>query len=374
MTKQLAFNKQQFALIVNSVNKNNILNVDFCYDVYEVAFHAVANLKDQNIVRSAQPINSIYLIFYILGEYSYSVINKSKEEIDKFNNDDKIKIQMASVVADKYMSLDFFNYKETTLGNKYIPPISSLDTYLNFMLNTLNKTPKNNPRQTLINDLLNKSISIARCCLYLLTMGFETEALASWRTLHECECTLILLEKYRTPLVETYLRHMTYAIAFRSGLKTKEETDQMFVEIKDKMRQHDLKSKDMKKFIEYGWLYDTTESKDESFKLNFRDGLQKAVGLSKYSKVYEQSSEIVHSTPMLIYSNKPYYYHLTLIILYESFFRIEKIFKAYFFSNSFEKQMQQYENMQKIYFAQLTSIYKREVNAFSKLNNPSKND
>lgn len=356
--------KEQFSKVAEPYIKNLHIDVDFTYEVYELSVQAIKSLKDSNIIKSIQPINSLQLIYYIFGEFYYSINNVSEENYQKFIHNDKIKMQMASVVSDKYMSLDFFNYKEKALGNKFLPPISSLDTYLNFMITTLNKTPKNNPSQTLISDLLSKSISISRCILYLLTMGFETEAMASWRTLHECECTLIVLKKYGQPLVDTYLKHMKYAIAYRSGLKTKEETDEVFVEIKEKMKMHDLRSKDMKKFIEYGWLYDTDESKDSTFKLNFRDGLQFVAGLKSYNKIYEQSSEIVHSTPMLIYSNKAYYYLLTLISLYESFFRIESIFTSYFFIENFKQQIGQYNNMRKMYFSQLLSIYKKEISHF----------
>lgn len=343
------------------------LKQDYVFEVYDIAYSAILNLKEANIIKLGQPINSINLIQYIIGELSYSLLKRTPEAIEKFYNDEKIKIQMASVVSDKYMSMELFNYKEKSLGNRYLPPISSLDTYLNFMGNMLSKTPKNDPNQTLVIDLLSKSVSIARCVLELLCKGFETEAMASWRTLHECECTLILLDKYKEPLVETYLKHMTYGIAYRGGIASKEETDKVFEQIKKEMKDHDLKSKDMKKFIEYGWLFDTKEGQVEGFKLNFRDGLQTAAGLHNYSKVYEASSEIVHSTPMLIYSNKVYYYLLTLLNLYESFFRIEKVFTDYYFKPSFKDQIAQYNQMRNIYYSQLTTIYKNERERFDLL-------
>jgi hypothetical protein len=66
---------------------------------------------------------------------------------------------------------------------------------------------------------------------------------------------LILLEKYGDPLIEQYLKHMKYGIAYKDLISNKEEQDNIFVQIKSEMKSHDLKSKDMKKFIEYGWLY-----------------------------------------------------------------------------------------------------------------------
>ena len=64
------------------------------------------------------------------------------------------------------------------------------------MLNILKDYEKNDPKSTLLTDLLMKSVSISRCILTLIIEGYETEAFSSWRTLHECECTLLLLDKY----------------------------------------------------------------------------------------------------------------------------------------------------------------------------------
>ena len=250
------------------------------------------------------------------------------------------------------------------MANKYIPPVSSLNLYLNFMLNILSTYQKNDPKQTLITDLLIKSVSISRCILQLIIDGYETEAFSSWRTLHECECTLILLDKYGEPLINNYLKHMNYGLAFNNAIKDKAKQDEIFYAMKDEMRCYELKSKDIRKYIEYGWLYQIVEKGDETFKLNFRDGLEKLAGLSQYAKRYEISSEIIHSTPLLIYSNKEYFYYMTLLSLYESFFRLERVFISLFSKRVSEEQMKQYSEMRKVYYSQLVVIHKRELEYF----------
>ena len=182
-----------------------------------------------------------------------------------------------------------------------------------------------------------------RCILGLVTDGYETEAFASWRTLHECECTLLLLEKYGDPIINRYLIHMQYGIVFKKEDLEDEKGTKIFNDMKEEMRELGLKSKDIKKYIEYGWLYEIPGVKEDlEFKLNFRDGLQKLAGLSMYSSRYEMSSEIIHSTPMLIYSNKEYFFFVTLLSLYESFFRLEKVFVSLFSKQVSEEQMQRY--------------------------------
>ena len=239
--------------------------------------------------------------------------------------------------------------------------------YINFMLNIVKGYKKNDPQSTLISDLLMKSLTISRSILDQLLNGYETEAFSSWRTLHECECTLILLDRYGEPLINNYLKHMNFGFAFNNSIKDKEQQDKVFYQMKDEMKARDLKSKDIRKYIEYGWLYPIVPEGDETFKLNFRDGLEKLAGLSAYAKRYEISSEIIHSTPLLIYSNKEYFYYMTLLSLYESFFRLEKVFVSLFSKRVSEEQMAQYLEMQKVYYSQLVVIHKRELDTFKKL-------
>ena len=235
------------------------------------------------------------------------------------------------------------------------------------MLNIVKNYKKNDPQSSLISDLLMKSLSISRSILEQLLNGYETEAFSSWRTLHECECTLILLDKYGEPLIDKYLRHMNFGFAFNDTIPDKAEQDRIFYEMKEEMRGYGLKSKDIRKYIEYGWLYLIADKDDPNFKLNFRDGLEKLAGLEMYAKRYEISSEIIHSTPLLIYSNKEYFYYMTLLSLYESFFRLERVFTSLFSKRVSQAQMDQYQEMRNVYYSQLVVIHKRELGTFRRL-------
>ena len=159
---------------------------------------------------------------------------------------------------------------------------------------------------------------------------------------------------------------MNFGLAFNDTIPDKEQQDKIFLDMKEEMRGYGLKSKDIRKYIEYGWLYLIADKDDPNFKLNFRDGLEKLAGLEVYSKRYELSSEIIHSTPLLIYSNKEYFYYMTLLSLYESFFRLEKVFVSLFSQRVSEMQMKQYEEMRRVYYSQLVIIHKRELEAFKR--------
>ena len=133
------------------------------------------------------------------------------------------------------------------------------------------------------------------------------------------------------------------------------------------MKALDLKSKDMKKFIEYGWLTAIPNyNQDKMFKFNFRDGVERLAELSAYSKLYEMASEISHSSPILIYSRDEYYLRLVLLTVYECFFRYEKIFSDFYLSRISESEADRYAAMKKVYYSILFYIYEREKLRFSK--------
>ena len=364
MSEQKLFTKAEFNNFLDFFKAPAVINRDYIYEIYESVISGIVALNQSQIF-SINNINHFDVIQYIIGEYLYSIAIRTPEEIKKFDQNEQFQESMASVVADKYITLSQFNYSTKKMTNKYFPPVSTLALYVNFILNILNNFAHDDTKSSVIYDLLNKAISITKCALDLLTEGFETEAFSCWRTLHECECTLIILEKYGNPLIEKYLKHMKFGIAFKDIMEDKEKQNEIFYSMKEEMKEYDLKSKDIKKYIEYGWAYGVPGAKeDPTFKLNFRDGIEKLAGLSEYSKRYEMSSEIIHGTPILVYSNKEYFYYITLLSLYESFFRLEKVFASLFLANASPEIKERYNQMQMIYHQQLVAIHQRESNAF----------
>jgi len=355
--------KEDFSNLLNGLLNDQKIDHDFLYDVYKMSIEGLEQITqiDAFSQLAGNSISNFEVVNYLIGEYLYSTFGRDEEQLEKFKLDENIKTSMASVVADKYFSLSKLSHKERRLTNKFFPPMSSLNLYLNFMLNIVGNYEKNDPASTLVTDLLFKALSISKSILDLLMGGFETQAFSCWRTLHECECTLVILSNYGEPAIKSYLKHMNYGLAFKDSIKNKEEQDKIFYSMKDEMKEYDLKSKDIKKYIEYGWLYNVGQVKeDKEFKLNFRDGLEKVAELSEYNQRYESSSEIIHSTPLLIYSNKEYFYFITLLSTYESFFRIEKVFENLFANRVSAEVFASYQKMKSVYYAQLVNIHKRE--------------
>ena len=338
----------------------------FVYSIYSYTVEGISDISNTDLLANLQSLNHLELIGYCVGEFSYHVELMSPEVKEKFMKDENTIMMVSSMVADKYLSLNNFSYNQFAQINHFSPQISTLYVYINFMLNIVEKKwNMKDPKFTLLSDLFMKSISICKCTLDLLVRGFNTEAFSCWRTLHECECALHILSQHGEPVVRAYLKHMNYGFAFRDAMSDKEEQTKVFMSMKEEMKQYDLKSKDIKKYIEYGWLYAVPGVKENpNFKLNFRDGLEMVAGLQEYNKRYEMSSEIIHGTPMLIYSSPEYFFFITLLSTYESFFRLEKLFTLAYSRTVGKEEFDGYLNMRSIYFSHLISIHKREAERF----------
>ena len=373
MSKQEVISFEQFQDIYKALGVKESLDSQFLYDVYQNAMEGAKSIDEANLLGRVVPVNPIALILYIVNEHGYYLDIHPDAAQEAVIKDEKYMQMIVSIALDKYYTNEHLSYKSKTILSRFSPGISTLNTYLNFVLGVLGRYSRNQPNETLIVDIMSKGFSMARAISDLLVSGFETEAFSTWRTLHEAECILLVLTKYGKPVIDKYLLHMNYAMAFRSLAGDKEKTDAIFTQIKGEMRTFDLKSKDMKRFIEYGWLLKVSAlDKAEPVKLNFRDGLEKTAGLKRYAPIYEMSSEIAHSSPLLIYSRREYFMHLALVNVYESFFRLEKIFAEIYVRSISEAEKQRFLLMRKIYYGQLVSLHAQERAKIRKMAGHSK--
>lgn len=356
--------RPQFDEVLMHFNIPANLNREFLYECYLDALEGILGLSDSAPSLSSYQINHLQLILYIVNEYAlYSTI-VSAETL----HSEEFRRQLLSTAVDKYYTNEHMSWQDDKLSSRFVPEISTITLYLNFILSMLDKYPSGDPQRTLLIDVMKKGFSMAKCVVSLLNGGFETEAFSTWRTLHENECILRVLVSNGEQVINKYIAHLEYALAFRGAL-SKEKGDELFVKIKEEIRLHGLKSKDTKRFIEYGWLYAIPNvEKIEDFKLNFRDGVERVAGLRDKAKIYEMSSEIAHSSPLLIYSRKEYFYLLTVLNVYESFLRLEKIFTALYLSNVPEIERQRYMTMRAVYGIQIEAIMNHEQRRFQGLN------
>lgn len=351
-------NKETFVNFLKERKLADEVDFDNLYELYDLVTETISEILAQTNNPFNVYVNHYVVILYIINEYKFYLFSHNIKDHSLITKDSEDIQVIGSLCADKFLTNEKLNFKSEAFLNKFNPPISTLDLYLNFSLRTLESIKVKDRNASLIRDMLTKAMKMGKCIVNLLTDGFETEAFSTWRTLHENECIMICLVKNGAEMFDAYFKHIRYALAYRNQIQNKEEVDKIFEQIKSEMKEHGLKSKDMKKYIEYGYLYTAkNQNPDDPLKLNFRDGVEKLAGLNNYSKVYEMASEIAHSSPLLLFSKRSYYFEITLLNLYESFFRLEVIFEAYYRSVNNEEVVKQYENMKAVYLKELHLIY-----------------
>ena len=340
-------------------------NLEFIFKVYRNSIHNILIILDNRKQNEEMFLNPLAIFKYVTSEYDYMISKMSDEEKNNILNNQPLFIALCNTVVDKYLTLEHFYFRMERVNNKYYPPLSSIDLYTNYILHKLKGLKRQSLPETLMNDMFYKFFSMVHCVVDLLSNGYETEALSTWRTIHETECNIIILHNH-PETVQSYLRHITYNLAFRNTIGNKEEQDKIFLELKQKMRDHGLKSKDMKRFIEVGWIYAINDiENDPNVKLNFRNGIEYVAGLEKENMWYEMSSEIAHSSPLLIYSNNILFFDLTLVALFKSFLNIEQIFHTLYLPLIKDnKELQNYLSTRELRLPEIKRIYDIESKKF----------
>ena len=151
--KILMLKKEQFIGFINGLKiTNRYINFDIIYSIYVSSLELIQEITSSNSIANLQFISSFEIVLYSLGEYLYISENKTKEDIDSMMINEQFISSISTLVADKYISLSAFGKQEEKFTNKYIPSISTMKVYLNFMQNILSSYEKNDPKLTLITD------------------------------------------------------------------------------------------------------------------------------------------------------------------------------------------------------------------------------
>ena len=129
---------KSFDRVLEILHAPDYVDREFLYSVYDTCIDIINQFNENDALAGLRNVNQIELISYCIGEYVYTfggTDNKVKEELIALENESG---HISSVVADKFLSLSYFSHDEGTLTNRYLPSISSLNLYLNFILNILN--------------------------------------------------------------------------------------------------------------------------------------------------------------------------------------------------------------------------------------------
>ena len=297
--------------------------------IFRAAFLLTKDVKsEKNLSGMDKKIAVSKLVDFCIGEWDFHK-KYGSSSASRINFD-----EMGAKAARKYLA---YRENETKIQNlndncyPYYDPLIATLTSAGFVFEKINRPmTRFDPSYSLMNDLFETIFRKIIGAAKMLELGLYPDAFVSWRTIHESECIIQLLISGGDRCRESYINHIAYNNYFRNplGLYTKEQLDSAFGVIKSEMKKHGLKSKDMKKFIEYGWLYEHPDWNydDKTAKLNFRDGVERVAKHTEYAKIYELSSEITHSSAVFFYANDDSCKDIAFHMIYQS---CERIFWMY---------------------------------------------
>lgn len=327
----MKFKDPDIGIIFDTQIAKRNANVDE-FDIQHIFSCALEICKDapseKNLDDSDKKFVISQLVDYCIGEWNFYKRYES-ESTTKIDYED-----MAKKASRKYLirrENDVRLDNESDHSYPYYDPLISTLTSAAVVFEKINRPmTRFDPSYSLMNDLFETIFKKILGVSKMLELGLYPDAFVSWRTIHESECIIQLLISGGDKCRESYINHIAYNNYFRNplGIYTPEQLDAAFAVIKGEMKIHNLKSKDMKKFIEYGWLYEHPDWNDEdkTAKLNFRDGVERIAKHTEYAKIYELSSEITHSSAVFFYANDESCKDIAFHMIYQS---CERIFWMY---------------------------------------------
>jgi len=319
-----------FELYWDTYGKNNPLNKAFIKKVFlKVDARYKKIIADASVKAALVKNVGIYdTINYICAEHKFHLALVKKDMIEAFENDENYFNQLTNIVLDKMVINEFDNVESRAVISKYSVEISVLEMYINKIFHLIGSLPidNNNAKHRLETDIFAKCFLLLKSTLNQLCEGLETEAMSAWRTFHELFCVLCVIHKSNEDVSKAYYRHLRYGAYSRGEITNEKEIEEIQAMMEQDMLALEVKKANKEKFINYGWIHWAYKTyKDEEVKMNFLGGLQKVAEQTDYKKYYELSSDVTHSTPLLVYANKNFFTKTTLKITYESFFRIETL-------------------------------------------------
>ncbi len=327
------------------------------FNLYEDIVEILAYHQEKLQTLPKKNLDHGRLILYLLHDYEFFLSGQNYQERLVTIAEDSFTTHLLTTIVDKYSTSVYLKYEEPYFYSAYSTQISTLNVYLNFIAHKLNQLVSRQKDNVYL-ELLSQGFSLCRTVIELLTSGFAKEALSTWRSLHEVEATLSLIIDQQ--LLKAYQRHILYNAAFYR-LIPQEKCDEIFLEIKGKMNKLNLKSKDTRRYIEYGWIAAHPAFDPTIHKFNFRDGVQRLAGFIEARDIYQKASEASHGSPLLLFIDQKAFFHLTLKELYSSFLTIEAQFAAVYGQMSDKIEFGYYEEVRRLYLKDIHFVNERLV-------------
>ena len=99
-----ALSKLDFVEIINRLDPSLNGDIDFLFDTYSGIFEGITSMSENSELPKGIEINSVTLVYYLVGEFIYTTGGLASESKQKLLNNNNYLEMLSNVVADKYLS------------------------------------------------------------------------------------------------------------------------------------------------------------------------------------------------------------------------------------------------------------------------------
>ena len=265
------------------------------------------------------------IVSYIFYYHIFHTSHLPPEVVKKLESEAGYRDLLVRDVAVYIVINEHLNVEKRSNTSEYSPEIAAYNMACSFSLYVLGSIKGENRRMNGMNNLFKKALVTIKSVVSLLAAGNSCDAVILWRHLHELECVLTVLGKGDDELFFRYVKHMEYL-----NMEGNPRADELNARLSEECKSFGVKERNA--FVNYGWLLNVPgfrEGMGKEYRLNFKDGLQKAAGLCDRHAAYASASKILHPSAWVVAIRDDKFYKFTLFELYKSLLNLVGEIKNY---------------------------------------------
>ena len=254
------------------------------------------------------------IVSYIFYYHIFHTSHFPPEIVKKAESDPAYREVLVRDVAVYIVINEHLNVEKRSNTSEYSPEIAAYNMACSFSLYALGSIKGTDRRMNGMNNLFKKSLVTIKSVVGLLAAGNSCDAVILWRHLHELECVLAVLGKGDDELFFRYVKHMEYL-----NMEGNPHADELNARLSEECKAFGVKERNA--FVNYGWLLHVPgfrEGMGKEYRLNFKEGLQKAAGLTERHAAYASASKILHPSAWVVAIRDDKFYKFTVFELYKS--------------------------------------------------------
>ena len=300
---------------------------DFLREMYaRVKARYPEELKNRKIrLRALDGARLDEIVSYIFYYHVFYTSHLPAELVARMEADEKYRALLVRDVSVYIVINEHLNVEKLSITSEYSPEIAAYNMACSYALYMLGSLKGDDRRMNGMNNLFKKALVTAKSVAQLLAAGNSCDAVILWRHLHELECVLIVLNTGEDGMFFEYVRHMEFF-----DMEHNPDAEAVQARLSEECKKYGIKERNA--YVNYGWLVHLPgfcEGYGKEYRLNFKDGLQKAAGQTARHAAYASASKILHPSAWVVAIRDDKFYKFTVFELFRSLVNIVAQIKTY---------------------------------------------